>query len=81
MKFIVNSAILPTQLDPVACNTAVPKMLKTAGFKDIQIKTCYCCNKDKKVVFEVDATSKDALAKALEKINFPVESIMETQKM
>jgi hypothetical protein len=39
MKFIVNSAILLAQLDPVACNTAVPKMLKTAGFKDIQIKT------------------------------------------
>jgi hypothetical protein len=80
MKFIVNSGILPTQLDPWACNTAVPKMLKDAGFKDINIKTCYCCSKDKKVVFEVNAPSKDALAKALAKIDFPVESIMETEK-
>jgi hypothetical protein len=80
MKFVVNSGILPMQFDPLACNTAVPKMLKDAGYKDVLVKTCYCCNTDRKVVFEVDAPSKDALAESLKKINFPVESIMETVK-
>jgi len=81
MKFVVNSGILPLQIDPGTCYTEIPKMLKSAGFSNVQIKTCYCCNKDRKVVFEVDAPNKDALSKALEKIDFPVETIMETQKM
>jgi len=79
-KFIVNSGILPLQIDTVSCNTAIPKMLMGAGYKNIKIKTCYCCNQDRKVVFEVDADNKDALSEALNKIEFPVESIMETEK-
>jgi hypothetical protein len=81
VKFIVNSGILPTQLDPTACNTAVPKKLKDAGIKDVHVRVCYCCNKDMKVVFEIDAPSKDAVAEALAKIDFPVESIMEAEKI
>lgn len=81
MRFVVNSGILPLQMDPLSCHTAVPKLLKEAGINDVKIRTCYCCNKDKRVVFEVEATSKDFLANALQKIDFPVESIMETQKM
>lgn len=76
----MNSDVLPLQIDPLSCHTAIPKMLKTAGFEDVHVKTCYCCSKDKKVVFEVDAPNADVLAKALEKIDFPFVSIMEAQK-
>ena len=80
MKFIVNSSILPTEIGAMTCNTEIPKKLKDAGINDVSVITCYCCSEDDKVVFEADASSKDALAEALTKINFPVDSIMETEK-
>lgn len=80
-EFIVNSAILPGEIDPVACAMGIPKMLRDAGVKDIHVKTCYCCDAEGKVVFEFEASNKESLSKALRKIDLPVESIMETKKV
>ena len=80
-KFIVNSAILPEEIDPVACAMGIPKMLRDAGVKDIDVKTCYCCGAEGKVIFEFEAPSKESLSKALRKIDLPVESMMETTKV
>ena len=80
-EFIVNSAILPGEIDPVACAMGIPKMLRDAGVKDIHAKTCYCCGAEGKVIFEFEASSKESLSKALRKIDLPIESIMETTKV
>jgi hypothetical protein len=78
---IVNSAILPKEMDPVACAMGTPKMLKTAGIKDIKVNTCYCCGKEGKIVIEFEVSSKEPLSEALKKVNLPFESIMEAKKV
>jgi hypothetical protein len=80
-KFIVNSAILPSSIDPMACAMGAPKMLANAGVKDAKIKSCYCCGPEGRVVFIAEAESKEALLDALNKINVPVASIMETEEV
>ena len=80
-KFIVNSAILPGSMDPKACAMGAPKMLANAGIKDAKIKSCYCCGPEGRVVFVAEAESKEALLEALNKINVPVASIMETEEV
>lgn len=80
-KFVVNSTIPSSHLDPVAWVMGTPKMLKNKGVKDVEFKTCYCCTGDNKVICEFDAQDKDSLSNALSKINFPVDSIMETKKL
>ena len=76
-KFIVNSAILSANMDPVACSMGLPKMLQNVGIKDVKVATCYCCGEAGKVVARFEAPSKESLSKALRMIKFPVESIME----
>ena len=56
-------------------------MLRDTGAKDIKFRTCYCCSAEGKVVCEFDAPNKESLSEALRKIDFPVESIMETTKL
>ena len=80
-KFIVNSAILPPKMDPKACAMNSPKMLENAGIKDTKIKSCYCCGPEGRVVFVVEAESRDAVLAALDRINVPVASIMETEEV
>ncbi len=79
--FVVNSDLVAVGMDPVACAMGTPKMLKKAGIKDVKVKACYCCGPEGKAVFEVEATSKEAVSEALEKINLPVTSIMEAKKV
>jgi hypothetical protein len=79
--FIVNSAILPKEMDPAHCAMGTPKMLKDAGINDVKVRTCYCCGKDGKVVMEFEAPNKESLSNALKKIELPVESIMEAEKV
>ena len=71
-KFIVNSAILPGNMDPMACAVGAPKMLANAGVKDAKIISCYCCGPEGRVVFVAAAASREALLDALSKINVPV---------
>jgi hypothetical protein len=81
MKFVVNSAILPAGMDPMACAVGTPKMLENAGIKNVRVKSCYCCGKEGKLVFVAEAESKESLMEALTKINMPVASIMETEEV
>ncbi len=76
-KFIVNSAILTPNMDPLACSMGLPKMLRNKGIRDIKVVTCYCCGEHGKVVAHFEAPNKEYLSKALRAINFPAESIME----
>jgi hypothetical protein len=50
------------------------------------LKTCYCCSPEsnadvEKAVIEFEAPSKEALEAALQKINFPADSIVEVTKV
>ncbi len=80
-KFVVNSTIPPGRMDPVAWIMGTSKMLRATGAKDIKFRTCYCCSAEGKVVCEFEASSKESLSEGLRKIDFPVESIMETIKV
>jgi hypothetical protein len=80
-KFIVNSAILSSSLDPMACAVGAPKMMMTAGIKDVKIKSCYCCGAEGRTVFVVEGETRDAVLEAMNKINVPVASIMETEEV
>ena len=81
MKFLVNSAILPASMDPMACARGIPEMLKKEGIKDVTVKSCYCCGPEGKVVFVTDAKSKESVQEAMKKIKLPVASIMEAQEV
>ncbi len=80
-KFIVNSAILPSSMDPMACAVGAPKMLMNAGVKDVKIKSCYCCGPEGRTVFVMEAETKEMLLEALNKINVPVASVMEAEEV
>ena len=80
-KFIVNSAILPANMDPLACAVGAPKMLSNAGIKNAKIKSCYCCGPEGRVVFVAEAEDRESLLEALNKINVPVASIMEAEEV
>ncbi len=80
-KFIVNSAILSSDLDPMACAVGAPKMMMNAGIKNVKIKSCYCCGAEGRSVFVVEADTKDAVLEAMNKINIPVASIMEAEEV
>ena len=80
-KFVVDSTIPPGKLDPIAWIMGTSKMLRDTGAKDIKFRTCYCCSAEGKVVCEFDAPNKESLSEVLRKIDFPVESIMETKKL
>jgi len=80
-KFLVNSAILSPNMDPMACAVGAPKMLINAGIKDVKIRSCYCCGPDGRIVFVAEANSREALLEALNKINLPVASILEVEEI
>lgn len=80
-KFIVNSAILPEDIDPVACATGIPEMLEKQGITNVKVKSCYCCEEESKVIFVADAPNKELLFAVLAKINLPVASIMKTKEV
>ncbi len=80
-RFVVNSTIPPERMDPVAWIMGTSKMLKATGAKDIKFRTCYCCSEEGRVVCEFEADSKKSLSEGLKKIDFPVESVMETVKL
>lgn len=77
-RFIVQSEILPEDMDPLACSMGIPAMLKKAGVEDVEVIRCYCCEDEGKVVVEFEAPSSTRLSAALRKIDFPILSTMET---
>ena len=80
-KFLVNSAILSPNMDPMACAVGAPKMLINAGIKDVKIRSCYCCGPDGRIVLVAEANSREALLEALNKISLPVASILEVEEI
>jgi hypothetical protein len=72
---------LSTKLDPVSCAVGAPKMLENAGITGTKIISCYCCMNERRVVFIVESDEKDRVLEALNRINVPVASIMEVEKL
>lgn len=61
-------------------------VFERAGIRDVYLKTCYCCSPEtnadvEKALIEFEAPSKEALEAALQKINFPADSIVEVTKV
>ena len=79
--FIVSSAILRPSQDPKACAIGAPKMFMQAGFKNIKLRSCYCCSDYGSVIFVVDGNSRDTVLEAFNQINVPVASILETEEI
>ncbi len=85
-RFIVNSKVPQIQLNRLTCVIGTTNIFEKNGIKDVVLKTCYCCapesNADvEKALIEFEAPSKKALEAALEKIDFPAESIIEVTKI
>ncbi len=85
-RFIVNSKAPQIQLNRLTCAIGTSNVFDRAGIKDVHLKTCYCCapeeNADvQKALIEFEAPSKEALEAALQKIAFPVDSIVEVTKI
>jgi hypothetical protein len=82
-RFIVYSGIPKNEIDVPACMMGTSEVLKNAGIKDVHLKTCYCCSPPdmKKVITEFEAPTKEILSVALQKIEFPVDSITEVTKL
>ncbi len=78
-SYLVSSDV--KSMDIMACANGIPKLLKDAGVGNVSVKTCYCCGPEGKMVVEFTAPDRETLSKALEKIEFPVSSIMETKKV
>lgn len=76
--FVVNSAILLPGTDPKACALGSPQRLMRSGVK---VKSCYCCGPEGRVVFILEAESREAALDAFFKINVPVASIVEAEEV
>ncbi len=79
--YIVNTAILRPAQEPKACAVGAPKMLMQAGFKNICVRSCYCCSEYGSAIFVVDGGNRDNVLEAFNKINIPVASIMEVEEI
>jgi hypothetical protein len=66
----------------MTCINGIPKMLADAKVKDVNVKTCYCCQPPemRKAIMEFEAPSEGSLSDALKKIGLPVDSIKEVTK-
>jgi hypothetical protein len=85
-RFIVNSTVPQSQLNRLTCIIGTTNVFERSGIKDIYLKTCYCCSPEsnadvEKALIEFEAPSKEALKEALQKINFPADSIVEVTKV
>jgi len=75
--FTVNSHIAPEQLDSMSWVRGISRLLKDANIENVKLKTAYCCTPDKKMIGEFQATDKQTLTSALNKIQFPFSEITE----
>jgi hypothetical protein len=85
-RFIVNSKVPQIQLNRLTCVIGTTNVFERAGIHNVYLKTCYCCSPEsnadvEKAVIEFEAPSKEALEAALQKINFPADSIVEVTKV
>jgi len=85
-RFIVNSKVPQIQLNRLTCIIGTANIFERAGIEDVYLKTCYCCSPEanagvQKALIEFEAPSKEALEAALQKIDFPADSIVEVTKV
>ena len=85
-RFIVSSKVPQIQLNRLTCIIGTTSIFERTGIKDVYLKTCYCCSPEsnadvEKALIEFEAPSKEALETALQKIDFPVDSIVEVTKV
>lgn len=85
-RFIVNSKVPQIQLNRLTCIVGTTNIFERNGIKDVYLKTCYCCSPEsnadvEKALIEFEAPSKEVLEAALQKIAFPVDSIVEVTKV
>jgi hypothetical protein len=85
-RFIVNSNVPQVQLNRLTCIIGTTNIFEKTGIKDVYLKTCYCgspeSNADvQKALIEFEAPSKKDLEAALQKIDFPADSIIEVTKV
>ena len=85
-RFIVSSKVPQIQLNRLTCIIGTTSIFERTGIKDVYLRTCYCCapesNADvEKALIEFEAPSKEALETALQKIDFPADSIVEVTKV
>jgi len=85
-RFIVNSKVPQIQLNRLTCIIGTTSIFERTGIKDVYLKTCYCCSPEsnadvEKALIEFEAPSKEALEAALQKIDFPADSIVEVTKV
>ncbi len=85
-RFIVNSKVPQIQLNRLTCVVGTTNVFERAGIRDVYLKTCYCCSPEsnadvEKALIEFEAPSKEALIDALQKVNFPSDTIVEVTKV
>jgi hypothetical protein len=85
-RFIVNSRVPQIQLNRLTCVIGTTNVFERAGIRDVYLKTCYCCSPEwnadvEKALIEFEAPSKEVLEAALQRINFPADSIVEVTKV
>ena len=83
MKTLVVYSDIPRShlADAVPWMLGVPAMLSKQGVKDVKFKTAYCCTPEGKIIAEFEGPDKEAVKKALEKIEMPITAIMEATKV
>ena len=79
-SFVVFSEISKKKGD-VAWLMAIPQLLTKAKVDDAKFKTAYCCTLDGKIIAEFESDYKEAVKKALTKIEMPFTSVMEATKV
>lgn len=85
-RFIVNSKVPQIELNRLTCVMGTTNIFERTGIKDVYLKTCYCCSPEEnadveKALIEFEAPSKEALEAALQRVAFPVDSIVEVTKV
>jgi hypothetical protein len=81
-QYLVNSAILSSKKPAKSCAQGAAKMLAKGKFKDIELKSCYCCSNENRVAFLIEGPSQDAVLETVqEHLDIPVASISEVQEV
>jgi hypothetical protein len=76
--FVVNSDIPSSMKTNVsAWLLGTPKLLSEKGIRDVKFKNAYCCTPDMKIITEFEGPDKEAVTKALQKIELPFTAVME----
>ena len=80
--FVVHSDVPHSiQTDSAAWILGTSQLLSKKGINDVKFKTAYCCTPEKKIIAEFQGPDKEAVTKALQKIDLPYTAVMEATKV